>query len=107
MGSDTKCLCAILLFVRGCSPKKGKKDKKKKKIQFRRPAHSQELSRHRRLERRSSGKVSCAVARGRETESDTWTTGCCWRRLSGEVAVSGDQYHLEPGAPPGSVLESR
>lgn len=66
-----------------------------------------ELSGSRRLERRSSAKVSHTLARGWKTESDTWTTGASRRRLSGEVAVSGDRYRLEPGAPPGSSLEPR
>ena len=81
--SDSKSLCAVL-FIRKL-----------------------ELSGSRRLERRSSAKVSHTLARGWKTESDTWTTGASQRRLSGEVAVSGDWYRSEPGAPPGSGLEPR
>lgn len=81
--SDSKSLCAVL-FIRKL-----------------------ELSGSRRLERRSSAKVSHTLARGWKTESDTWTTGASQRRLSGEVAVSGDWYRSEPGAPQGSGLEPR
>ena len=81
--SDSKSLCAVL-FIRKL-----------------------ELSQSRRLERRSSEKVSHTLARGWKTESDTWTTGASQRRLSGEVAVSGDWFRSEPRAPPGSGLEPR
>lgn len=73
--------------------------------EFRRTANSQELRGSRRLERRSSEKVSFTLAWGWGSESNTWTTGCSPRRPSGEVAVGGGDHDCPlPGAPVGSRL---
>lgn len=74
--------------------------------EVRRSANSQELSGSRRLQGRSSAKVSCTVAWGWETESNTWTTGCSrWGCL--ERWLSARSVSLVAWVPPGSGLEPR